>query len=137
MAMINLFNLLPINPLDGGRILKSVIFSVSTKWGLRFLELGLVASLALAWFAGATLVFLLLLIGGVEFLSERTNYLRALDPFDPRYGKGNFVLLPSMEKKELGIASLSYALTAIALWGLMTLMNHVPEVEMARSVFMC
>ena len=48
MAMINLFNLLPINPLDGGRVAKSIFFSIHRDAGRIFGILGLGACIYLA-----------------------------------------------------------------------------------------
>jgi Zn-dependent protease len=70
MAMINLFNLLPINPLDGGRIMKSIAFSTNSKLGYLFLTIGLVASLILIIWAKIILFFIILLIGLLEFSFE-------------------------------------------------------------------
>jgi Zn-dependent protease len=70
MAMINLFNLLPINPLDGGRIMKSIAFSINSKFGYIFLAIGIVASIILIFWAGILLFLLLLIIGTLEFIFE-------------------------------------------------------------------
>lgn len=73
MAMINLFNLLPINPLDGGRIVKSIAFSVNSKFGYRFLAIGIIVSIILTFWAGIILFFFLLIIGSLEFVFEYFN----------------------------------------------------------------
>ena len=70
MAMINLFNLLPINPLDGGRIMKSIAFSINSKFGYIFLAIGIVASIILIFWAGIILFLFLLIIGSLEFVFE-------------------------------------------------------------------
>jgi Zn-dependent protease len=51
MAAVNLFNLLPVNPLDGGRVFKSIAYSTSSWLGLGFLILGVVVTtfVATAW----------------------------------------------------------------------------------------
>jgi Zn-dependent protease len=43
-ALVTLFNLLPINPLDGGRVIKSITYSISGRMGL----ITLIAGMALA-----------------------------------------------------------------------------------------
>lgn len=70
MAMINLFNLLPINPLDGGRIMKSVAFSIDSNLGYVFLATGIFLSIILTFWAGIILFFFLLIVGAVEFFIE-------------------------------------------------------------------
>ena len=70
MAMVNLFNLLPIHPLDGGRIMKSIAFSVNSKWGFRFLIIGILLSMIIILWARIALFFFLLILGTLEFLVE-------------------------------------------------------------------
>lgn len=70
MAMVNLFNLLPINPLDGGRIFKSIAFSIHSKIGLVFLAVGIVASVFLAYHIKIGLFGLLLVIGTFDLIHE-------------------------------------------------------------------
>lgn len=70
MAMVNLFNLLPINPLDGGRIVKSITFSINSKFGIVFLVIGIIVSIVLMFWAKMVLFFILLVIGIIEFASE-------------------------------------------------------------------
>jgi Zn-dependent protease len=73
MALINLFNLLPINPLDGGRIFKSIVFSLNVKAGYFFLAIGLIGCLALTFFYGAALFLLIGFIGSLDLLFELRN----------------------------------------------------------------
>lgn len=73
MAMINLFNLLPVNPLDGGRIMKSIMFSINSKFGFYFMILGIIASLIILYYAGIVLFFFLLIIGSFELIWEYTR----------------------------------------------------------------
>jgi hypothetical protein len=70
MAMVNLFNLLPINPLDGGRIVKSITFSINSKFGIVFLAVGIIVSIVIMFWAKMVLFFILLVIGIIEFASE-------------------------------------------------------------------
>lgn len=78
MAMVNLFNLLPINPLDGGRVMKSVAYSVSSWAGTAFLGLGLLACIVLAVWAKLTLMWLLLIVGAIDLLAESGKIRRAV-----------------------------------------------------------
>lgn len=70
MAMLNLFNLLPINPLDGGRIMKSITFSTNSKLGYTFLVSGILILLILTFWAKIILFFILLIIASLELFFE-------------------------------------------------------------------
>jgi len=83
IAMVNLFNLLPINPLDGGRIVKSLAFSLSNTTGLLVLCLGFVFAFLLSMKFGLSLIVLLLIIGFMETMFEflsvtEQNYQKVL-----------------------------------------------------------
>lgn len=79
MGMINLFNLLPINPLDGGRVMKSIAYSVSSRLGLMFLIIGLIGCFALAWKFNFGLILFLLVIGSLELVMEIMEMRRQRD----------------------------------------------------------
>jgi len=70
MAMINLFNLLPINPLDGGRIMKSIAFSIHSWVGLIFMCLGIVGAIFLAVYAHIWIFILVVILSTIELLLE-------------------------------------------------------------------
>ncbi len=105
MATVNLFNLLPINPLDGGRIFKSISFSIHSKLGLLFMIFGLIFSALLIFFAGLWLFMLLLVIGTIEFLIEYRwpNLQRKSSA-------------ASMTHREIVFAGASYVFLAIVLY---------------------
>lgn len=69
-ALINLFNLLPVYPLDGGRVIKSLVFS-----GRKYLALVLLLGLSAACFAaslmlGFALIGFFIVLGVIDIVSE-------------------------------------------------------------------
>lgn len=66
MAMVNLFNLLPINPLDGGRVMKSIAFSLNSWFGFIFMGLGIVGSIFLALIAHIWIFIFVIIISSIE-----------------------------------------------------------------------
>lgn len=86
-ALLNLFNLLPILPLDGGHILKSISFSMNSVLGLGACVAGAAVGVYLSYTLGLALLGFLLLIGSLEIVFEwKTRHQSHLLPLD-RYGQ--------------------------------------------------
>ncbi|WP_206194411.1 site-2 protease family protein [Shewanella sp. SNU WT4] len=86
-ALLNLFNLLPILPLDGGHILKSISFSMNSIVGLAACVIGAAIGVYISYSLGLALLGFLLLIGSVEIVFEwRSRHHSHLLPLD-RYGQ--------------------------------------------------
>jgi len=87
-SMVNLFNLLPINPLDGGRLLNAVSHSLHTKLGIALSAMAFVAGLGLAFALKIHLLVVVGVFGLLEFVSEiqasRTMARLALAGIGPR-----------------------------------------------------
>ncbi|MEZ9236534.1 MULTISPECIES: site-2 protease family protein [Shewanella] len=86
-ALLNLFNLLPILPLDGGHILKSITFSMNSMVGLIACISGAAIGVFISYSLGLALLGFLLLIGSLEIVFEwKTRHQSHLLPLD-RYGQ--------------------------------------------------
>lgn len=86
-ALLNLFNLLPILPLDGGHILKSISFSMNSITGLLACVAGAGIGIAISYHFGLALLGFLLLIGSLEIVFEwKSRHQSHLLPLD-RYGQ--------------------------------------------------
>jgi len=86
-ALLNLFNLLPILPLDGGHILKSISFSMNSIMDLVACAAGAAFGVYISYTLGLALLGFLLLIGSLEIIFEwRTRHQSHLLPLD-RYGQ--------------------------------------------------
>lgn len=86
-ALLNLFNLLPILPLDGGHILKSISFSMNSVMGLAACVIGAAIGVYISYTFGLALLGFLLLIGSLEIVFEwRARHQSHLLPLD-RYGQ--------------------------------------------------
>lgn len=81
IAMLNLFNLLPVLPLDGGRILRSIAFSFSRNMGFILVGMGMLLGVFLSFKIGLVLFAYLFTIGGLEILLEarQSKKVRKID----------------------------------------------------------
>lgn len=111
MATVNLFNLLPINPLDGGRIFKSIAFSINSKLGLIFLVFGLILSFILIVFAGLWLFILLLIIGSIELIVEYSGFKKRWSGWE----KNN---KETMTKRAVVATAFSYLILGVLLYAI-------------------
>lgn len=118
MAAINLLNLLPINPLDGGRIMKSIAYSINSGLGFSFLFIGMIASGFLAFKIGFGLFSFLLIIGVLDLLFEYKSRAK----------------LEKMSGSTIVDSIFIYAIVAGMLWGLMGYMNHIPGTDIAMEL---
>ena len=73
IGLINLFNLLPINPLDGGRVTKSILFSFSSRITLPFLFVAAIGGLFLLWKLNFGIAILIFYFGLMELWREVGN----------------------------------------------------------------
>jgi Zn-dependent protease len=115
IALVNLFNLLPVNPLDGGRVLRSLAFSVQSVLGTLALAAGMLISIVLALMTHFALFGLLAVIGGIELVVET----RARDR------------MPRMSRDEMYWASVGYLTLIGVLWLVMHAMSHEPGAALA------
>ncbi|MCP4988606.1 MAG: site-2 protease family protein [Colwellia sp.] len=86
-ALLNLFNMLPVLPLDGGHVLKSIAFSINSKIGLVVCILGAVLGVYISYHFGLALLGFLLAIGSIEiFFEYKRRHLSELLPLN-RYAQ--------------------------------------------------
>ena len=86
-ALLNLFNMLPVLPLDGGHVLKSIAFSINSRVGIVACALGAALGVFVSYHFGLALLGFLLAIGSVEiFFEYKRRHLSSLLPLN-RYAQ--------------------------------------------------
>lgn len=85
-ALINAFNLLPMYPLDGGRVIKSLVFSGRRKIALVFLLTLSALFFVLSWKLGFALIGFFIILGVIDIVAEwRVSMNEDITPLN-RYG---------------------------------------------------
>jgi Zn-dependent protease len=84
MALINLFNLLPVVPLDGGRVVKSITCSIGSRTGLVAVVAGMLLGAVLAVAADLWIFVIIIPLGLVDYLYDRSQVM----PQRQRAGRG-------------------------------------------------
>lgn len=118
LALVNLFNLLPINPLDGGRIVKSIAFSLGSKVGIAVFLAGFGLATFLVVSLHLWLLVILVPIGALEILLERQSKNKK----------------PKLAGKQIALTSGCYVVVIAALVALMNIMGSEPGAAAAMSI---
>lgn len=123
VAVLNLVNMIPITPLDGGRIVKCATMSIGSRTGMAmllasilFAVLGMIA--LRSWMIGIVALFSLF-----EFMFERRTHRFTPDPYRKRMTAGQTVG-----------GLVSYAMVTAALGMVVHGCLSIPEVALAMSI---
>jgi Zn-dependent protease len=147
MATLNLFNLLPITPLDGGQLMRAIAFSIHKNLGILFLALSLLFAGFIMWKLKIGLFVLILAVGAFELFFEVRYRLRMAkvregtlskwelpnDHLDYDQPDGLKRYPDSMNKKQLALTVVAYAGTIAVLIVLLFLMQGVPGADLAKQ----
>lgn len=147
MATLNLFNLLPITPLDGGQLVRAIAFSIHKNLGVLFLALSLLFAGVIMWKLHIGLFVLILAIGALElFLEVRyrlrmakvragtmSKWLLPSDHLDSTQEDGLKRYPDSMNKKQLALTAVAYVGTIAVLITLLFMMQGVPGADLAKQ----
>jgi Zn-dependent protease len=122
MAFINLFNLFPVNPLDGGRIMKSIAFSLRSALGIGVMVAGFLGALVLSVWFGFGLLLIIIFIGWSEFMAEVRAFKRGSVGRSP------------LRRPEIMSSLIGYLALIAALAGLMIVMQSEPGAGLAMQI---
>lgn len=123
VAVLNLFNMIPISPLDGGRIVKSATMSVGSGLGMAVLLTGILAAVVGMIWLKSWILGLIVVFSVFELLFERRTHRFTPDPMRKRMTPG-----------QVAGSLLSYVLVTVALGLIVYGCLSVPEARLALSL---
>jgi Zn-dependent protease len=145
MSTINLFNLLPITPLDGGQLMRAIAFSINKTLGVVFLVVSMLGAGFVLWKLHIGLFVLILAIGALELFMEISRRIK-LHKFQrgeiPKWKLSSTMLneqgevkhYPTdMTKSQLALTVLSYVGTIAGLLAILFALSHVGGADLAKN----
>lgn len=123
IGIVNLFNLLPIYPLDGGRLTKSLVISAAPGAQLFYLILAGVLVLSLAVYMKIYFVGILFAIGIAEIYFEQRRLRQG--ELDPK---------PPLNRDGLILSVLWYAALTIAFLLMIFSVGGIPEADLGLRI---
>jgi len=87
LCAVNIFNLFPISPLDGGRIFKSIAFSISRTFGLFTMILMILLAIFLAVFLKFWILYLVAFFCFIDFKNEKKEICTDIKKKNMSFGK--------------------------------------------------
>ncbi len=118
-AALNLVNLLPINPMDGGRCIKSVCYSIHSGIGYVATGVSFLILILLSSYINMGLFAYLYVAGVIDLLAEHSSS-------EP---------LPDMKVNDAVWCAIAYVGLVLLLWGIMAYTSHVPGAQAALEFF--
>lgn len=142
-VLINLFNLLPVSPLDGGRVVKSVAMSIGTRVGFGFMIVAFLGAAVLA-FRERVLIFVVLVpLALLDLIAERIKHNRAQRAYlekkaaaDEQGGPlpaGPHTMI-NLSRRAIPVVFGAYLGLAAALFAIMLVMTSEPGAAAALNV---
>lgn len=132
IALVNVFNLLPINPLDGGRVIKSISFSINNKFGMLIVGLGMFLAMLLVFFMKIYLLLFMIIIGALEVFGDyktHQNKLKESNALENGYGDNEYMSKDAMIKYTF------VYLTLIAIFiGIIYFCSDIPGADIALKI---
>jgi Zn-dependent protease len=92
-AYINIFNLLPVVPLDGGGVLQEIAFSIHKNAGKFVMLASIAIAAAAAIYIKAPIFFVIVVLGMMNYAGEKA---RRFSSRDMKYSEMGFILLAWM-----------------------------------------
>lgn len=147
MATLNIFNLLPITPLDGGQLMRSIAFSINKTLGVVFLVLSMALGIFIMLKLKVGLFALILFVGGLELFLELRRRFQLMkvqngtlpiwklpaSMLDESQPDGLKRYPGAMNGQKLALTALSYVGTITVLLVILFLMVHVPGADLAKQ----
>ncbi|MCR4312506.1 MAG: site-2 protease family protein [Candidatus Uhrbacteria bacterium] len=113
MCFVNIFNLLPVHPLDGGRVFKTLVFSIGKTFGMISVITLCALGIGFSLYSRSFFISFIIFIGLAELMGSRpTNRL---------------------SKMEMLITAASYAFLFAILIGIMNALDSIPGSDLAME----
>jgi Zn-dependent protease len=138
MAALNLINLVPISPLDGGQIMRSITFSINQTVGLVFLIFSFAISANIMFVLRIREWALIFIVGGIELIFEL--YLRYKTKNKKQSSWLTVELTGShcptpLNWKQIVLSTTSYVVLSSVLMIIILVLRNIPDVNLALYAF--